>query len=397
MKFALLGSDQQSIALVQVALAAGHQIVWCGDIDISPNSPLAELFSSPPADLGDQWEALYDLDICDAVIVGQGSTPADQRAEQINQLTKNGVALLTTFPVVDSVLAFYEIDMARNESDAVLHHFNPLVEQSQIISDCETWVREQHPQLGKIEQIVFNRPLATRTREQALWHFARDVELLNQVAGRLNRLGAHGSPDQQATYAGLSVQLLGNNNIPVRWEVGPVGQSPNPHLTLIGEHGTINIEFDEQGQALQIETSHAGQSQTTQLEQASGAQAALDRFVASLRSENTQTTTWPTALHAMELADTIEISLRRGRMIDVHNQQLTEQLAFKGTMSALGCGVLMILPPLLLFLGWLAGLAGFPIADYWLHALLLLLVAFLLLQVLPKLLLPSPDDSSTKQ
>ncbi|MCH7751076.1 MAG: hypothetical protein IH898_02825, partial [Planctomycetes bacterium] len=102
--------------------------------------------------------------------------------------------------------------------------------------------------------------------------------------------------------------------------------------------------------------------------------------------------TWTDALQAMELADTIEISLRRGRMIDVHHQQLTEELAFKGMMSAAGCGVLLVLPPLLLMVGWLAELIGLPVAHYWPHGLLALLAAFLLLQLLPKLLLHSTEE-----
>ena len=98
----------------------------------------------------------------------------------------------------------------------------------------------------------------------------------------------------------------------------------------------------------------------------------------------------------MELADTIEISLRRGRMIDVHDQQLSEDLAFKGTMSAAGCGVLMILPPLLLIVGWLAEQVGLPVASYWPHCLLALLVLFLVFQLFPNLLLkPSPADSKS--
>ena len=88
----------------------------------------------------------------------------------------------------------------------------------------------------------------------------------------------------------------------------------------------------------------------------------------------------------MELTDTIEISLRRGRMIDVHHQQLTEQMAFKGMMSAVGCGMLAVLPMLLLGLGWIAGKLGLPIASYWPHGLLILLGLFLALQALPWLL-----------
>jgi hypothetical protein len=81
-------------------------------------------------------------------------------------------------------------------------------------------------------------------------------------------------------------------------------------------------------------------------------------------------------------------------MIDVHHPQLSEELAFKGTMSAAGCGMLLVLPPLLLVLGWLAGLVGLPVAQYWPHVLLALLAAFLAVQVLSKLLLRKSNKDS---
>ena len=93
----------------------------------------------------------------------------------------------------------------------------------------------------------------------------------------------------------------------------------------------------------------------------------------------------------------IEISLRRGRMIDVHDQQLTEQLAFKGTMSAFGCGLLLVIVPALLVLGWIAGMVGIPVAEYWPHVLLAILALFLGLQFLPKLLYkPPPIDGESR-
>ncbi|MEM9658496.1 MAG: hypothetical protein AAF961_09055, partial [Planctomycetota bacterium] len=122
--------------------------------------------------------------------------------------------------------------------------------------------------------------------------------------------------------------------------------------------------------------------------------AAVRRFVedAVPRAEST----WPAALHAMELADSIEISLRRGRMIDVHQQQLTERLAFRGTMSAAGCAMLLLLPPLMLAFGWIAGEMKIPVAAYWPHALLLLMAGFLCLQLLPRLLLKSEDSNGPR-
>ncbi len=362
MNFALLGIDPESVALAQAAEAAGHAIVWCGDVtDACPRMP-----NWPAADLGDEWEALLDHRAADAVIVGRGQAAASLRAEQVNLLTKNGVAVLTSFPLVDSVLSYYEIDMARGESDAVLQHFNPLTEQHAIIGQCREWIDNGHPQLGAIEQVVWERPLAERTQENVLWHFSRDVELLSQVAGGLNQLGALGSPDETATYTGLSVQLLGKNEVPVRWQVGPVEHETHARLILIAEHGKSTIEFDDVDAASQ----------------------AIERFVDSVTAGNGSASTWPQGLAAMELTDTIEISLRRGRMIEVHQQQLTEQMAFKGTMSALGCGVLLLLPPLLLFCGWVAELVGLPVpvARSWRYILLGLLLAFLGLQLIPKLL-----------
>jgi len=383
MNFALLGTDLESVALAQAAQAAGHSIVWCGDV--AAGSPLSPGW--PSEDLGGQWEALLDRSIVDAVIIGRGQPTNSLRAEQVNLLTKNGVALLTTFPLVESVLAYYEIDMARCESHTILQHFNPLTEQHAIIEQCHAWITDGHPQLGAVEQVVWERPLAERTQKNVLWHFARDVELLSLVAGRLNRLEA-------ATYAGLSVQLLGKNEVPVRWQVGPVEQDTSSRLVLIAKRGKLSVEFDELGRAVQLSVSQAGETQTTFLEEVDAPSQAAQRFADAVQAGGGVASTWTQALAAMELTDTIEISLRRGRMIEVHQQQLTEQMAFRGTMSALGCGVLLLLPPLLLFCGWVAGLVGLPVAKYWPHGLLVLLVIFLGLQLIPKLLFKSLSQNS---
>ena len=123
-------------------------------------------------------------------------------------------------------------------------------------------------------------------------------------------------------------------------------------------------------------------------EQFDPAPVAVRRFADAISAEGSSASNWPQALAAMELADSIELSLKRGRMIDVHHQQLTEHLAFKGTMAALGCGVLLVVAPLLLLLSWIAGSFGLPVANYWAYLLLALLAVFLGLQFLPRLIYP---------
>lgn len=376
MNFALLGADGESLLLAQAAVDSGHAIIWGGDLGCNGTlgAPPTLLPWFPKEDQEDNWEVLLDRQACDAVIVGRGETSSALRAEQVNQLIKNEVAILATFPLCESVLSFYEIDMARSESKAPLFHFNPLTQQASLLDEVAEWVRTGHPEVGNVEQVVWERPLEQRTQANVLWHFARDVEVLDQIAGPLDRLGAVGSPDATATYAGLNVQLLGKYQVPVHWAVGPVESTLLPYLIIVGQRGKWRTDLPE-----------------SVADRATQADSCLRKFVDAVTEESPLKTTWPAALHAMELTDTIEISLRRGRMIDVHRQQLSEQLAFRGTMSALGCGVLLLLPPLLLVMGWLAEQVGLPVAEYWAHGLLVLLAVFLLIQVIPKLFLKNTE------
>ena len=384
MRFALFGADAESCLLAQSAADLGHEIVWYGDVanvDRATHPWLAE------ADQGDEWEVLYDSQFCDFCIVGQGEAPAALRIEQLIQIVKNGLATITTFPLTESVLSYYEVDMARSESNVVLYHFNPLVTRTNRIEEFAEWIANGHPQFGRIEQLICERPSMVRSRESVMWHFPGDIELLDRIAGPLDRLGALGSPNTDAAYSALSVQMLGKTQVPVRWSITPPDQTQFPSLTFVGSSGRVEFRFDANGLFMPG-------SDDSDFSPTAAPTACVKKFTEQLSDGTGPRTTWPSALRAMELTDTIEISLRRGRMIDVHRQQLTEELSFRGTMSAVGCGVLLLLPPLLLLASWIAELLGLPIANYWAHGLLALLGLFLLFQFAPKLLIKKPDRES---
>ncbi len=377
MKIALLSADAETALLANAFHDLRHEITWIGD---SPGFP--------GEDRVNNWEELCDPQICDAILIGRGQVGSQLKIERLLQLVKCGRPVLCTFPLNDSVLNYYELDMARTESSAVLCHFNPLLEDRTAVETVANFIRAGHPTVGPIEQVHWERPLSERSQVEVFRHFARDVELLDRLAGPIDRLGAIGSSNTAATYSGLSVQLLGKCPVPIHWSVGPVEDSALACLTLVGTNGRSKFLISDEGNwspslvGISSEATH------------SAARNCVERFVAALEKRG-DSTTWPSALRAMELADTIEISLRRGRIIDVHRQQLTEQLSFRGTMSALGCGVLLLLPPLLIVAGWLAGQLGLPIAEYWAHGLLALLSAFLLIQLVPKLFFKS-KSSDTK-
>ena len=381
MRLALLGGDAESLALAEAAVVAGHEIAWHGDLGVSDRKGRTWLVGS---DRGDEWEDLFDPATADAVIVGRGAAAEDLRARQVQELVKLGRPVLAVHPLFTSVLTYFEIDMARGESGCLVEHFNPLVESPAAGSLAE-WVGAGHRDFGDVEQILATRPLADRSPESVLWHFARDVELLNQFAGSLDKLGAHAGGKAE-DYSGLAVQLSGPRQIPVRWAVEPPAGSMQLRIVLVCQGGRLAAVVDDEGRSatldFQVEGAPSGAPKVLTGDAAAGA---VDRFVSKLQRGD-HSCSWPRALRAMELADTIEIALRRGRMIEVHRQELTEQLAFKGTMAALGCGVLAAVIPLALAAAFIAGQFGAPVGRFVPHLLLGFLALFLALQLLPRLL-----------
>lgn len=368
MKFAVIGNDPESQSLAALSKQLGYEV---SQLDTQENTRDSATTSQLPEP--------FDPSLYDGVIIGPATDHFASRDLQIQELLKLGLPVLAIHPVVPEVLAHFEIDMARGESGALLQHYNPLTEHP-VLEKLEEWTLNGHPQIGHVEQLVAERTFLERSRPAVLNHFARDVEVLIQIAGPLDRIGALGSGNEDAAYAGLSVQLLGKRALPVRWSVGPVRESPGLEITLIGERGRVALRYGAQNQVVEYPEG----TDSAADEPIDSAKTAVERFVTAIGS-NQDDSTWPTALQSMELTDSIEISLRRGRMIEVHHQQLTEHLAFKGTMAAMGCGVLMVLPPVMLLIGWIAGLIGLPLPRHWYaYFLLALLALFLGLQVLPK-------------
>jgi hypothetical protein len=113
--------------------------------------------------------------------------------------------------------------------------------------------------------------------------------------------------------------------------------------------------------------------------------------------------TWLDAARAADAADMVEVSLRRSRTIDLYNETYSEQGTFKGVMGIAGCGLILLALFTLLgaaigqktarFLGWDGVAAAF---GHWHYALLAVLVAFLLLQLL-RFAVPAAKPDANRQ
>ena len=112
MKFAVLGTDSDALTLVEAALAAGHQVVWLGDVRPVDAAEANRLMPGLAASV--DWESLLDHGLTDAVLVGRGATGDALRAEQLKRLVADIMPVLAVHPVGTSVLVYYELDMARH-------------------------------------------------------------------------------------------------------------------------------------------------------------------------------------------------------------------------------------------------------------------------------------------
>jgi hypothetical protein len=236
------------------------------------------------------------------------------------------------------------------------------------------------------------------SRESVIACLARDVEPLAVIAGDIKRVSAIGPKMDQASFASLQVQMTCSGPVTVRWSVGSAaGGSCDVAIGLIGERGAVTLFASDRGRSKEsgdwrLETSRGEQREHRALESFDSASFSIREFDRAVRETDGERrlamSTWSVATRAMEVVDAVELSLEKGRTLDVHQQELTDRLAFRGTMSALGCGLLLlgffIFVAVSLF-GAAEGKDRPLLITSWPIILLALLAGFLLLQFAPLL------------
>ncbi len=386
MRFALLGEDPLLMSLASAARRLGHTLAWAGELGDAPADDLARLAIS---DEDTPWERLLDGDLVDAVFVGRGADE-DRRADQIRKLVQAEIPLLVVHPVCMSMLTYFEIDMVRDESQSLVQHYTPgachpaLAELKRLTEsddDHET-----------IEQVVLDRALSSRGRDDVFSQFVRDVEVINHVAGDVNRVATLKADEVTDAYSSLSVQMSTTRNIVVRWSVGPATNAlQGARLTVVRQSGQTVLQMPDDIAAWRLERSGGGEAiaAASALEDRNDwddAAEQVQRFSAALQSRNSEST-WPSAARSVEVADALERSMKKGRTIELHFEQFSEESTFRGLMTSLGCGLLIAG----LFVALIAGLVGdaFDIgpAHGWYYLVLAVFVLFLLVQLIPRLII----------
>ena len=405
MKIGILGCDDHILAIAVAAVEGGHSLSPAYDVPDDLPAILSGIDRQPR----EQWQGLLEDEVCDAVLVGVDGW-SEHRAEQVRTLVQAGRTILIGHPASLSMLWAYELDMILADSSATVipalatrHHpfiysLKHLVEQS---------IAGNGP-LGPIESLQFERRQPDRDQESVLTSFARDADVIRVLIGDPSRLMALGGGD--AGWANLAVGLSGPDQVSVRWQVAK-GHTRELTIQLICERGRLCIDIPERdcGVWAVTQQTDAGisdllpefPSETVAFQPA---EVLLELLLLAVKGDadnhsnsSIPPAIWPDAARTIELAETIPRSVKRGRGIDLHQEEFSELGTFRGTMASLGCGIIMA-GLFILFLATLVGgvarAAGWSfgerLAAIWPYAILTTLILFLILQLLPFLL---PKDS----
>ena len=252
-------------------------------------------------------------------------------------------------------------------------------------------------ELGTLQQITIERDAKDGSPPTVREAFARDALLARRLVGRLDRIGALGAnPYPSTDWRNLSIHMTAENGAVVRWTASPVADSGE--LTVTGDKGKVafrsNFTTGEWGSIQGTNTIPlpAGSSDPATNSYAP-LTSALQQFETDPAAANEL---WEDACRAVELADTVDHSYRRGKTIELYHEEHTEEETFKSMMAAGGCLAMMLTLMIIPFFAmleslqipWLEGDAWhrFPLSLlYWRNWPLYLLGAltiFLTLQFL---------------
>jgi predicted dehydrogenase len=377
-----LGIDSQTLAIAHAAAGAPQfDVVGVCEAQSGLDPDIAAGFAAqfPRLRRIDAWESLLTGQYADVVVVAR-SRFEDLRAEQLRKLIQTGVPVLTSQPVQDSMLVYYELDMIRRDTNSLVLPYLPERRHPAVQAVRKMVAQGADSPLGAAQQVIFQRRLRSPDKRGVADQFARDVDIIRAVAGDMTRLGAMAGAQQSGDYAGLGVQMTGPTGIAARWTVEPLHAEPGGQFSVLGSHGKATIEIRPDESAWSLELTIGVQVDRQTFGDWKAAEDALAQLALAMQGAPVEPD-WVDAARAVELAETIERSLQKSRTIDLYYEEYTEQSTFKGLMASVGCGLLIVG---LLVMGVVAigDLMGLPVRKSWAYLLAGGLGFFLLLQLL---------------
>jgi myo-inositol 2-dehydrogenase / D-chiro-inositol 1-dehydrogenase len=373
MRFALLGTDGDGLALAWALAATGRHEV-AAHTRVLPADVRARL--GPGARLERDLEEVLADPAIDAVIV---ASPLPERAAELRRALQSERHVLCAYPSDATPDAAYEAAMIQRDTGCVLLPLLP---------------GGLHPGLRRLAELVGRpgtgrlAPLGEMRLVEVEWS-SPDVVLIGDTAGRnpslpgWEVLRALGGEIAEVTAFTEGEHLTAHAPVFVsgRFEQGGQFQEAlrprQPGLvwrvSVTGSHGRGVLSPAPVG-GLRLSWQNAegvDQEEAWDGWDPWAALAAVFEEAVAGRAAGTGLS-WQDAIRALELDDAARRSVQRRRATVLEHPEPTEEAGFKGTMTLLGCGLLWLFVLLLVLSVW------WPVLG-WLIAPLLL--AFLGLQL----------------
>ena len=421
MRIALLGLDEECLAVAAEALAAGVAVV-AGHGRRGEQNQLVTV--CPQATWEPNWETLLVGKRIDAILISRSlptltvdeiGTPAERREEQLRRCMQEQIPLVV-FPPVCRLDFGYELEVYRRDNRGIIIPWLPNWNH-----DAWNWLAEmlaENSPLGKLEQFRWETNLSDRSRASVLQTFAQDIAIVRRLFGAIRTVTAAASHaethyDPFAPRANLppleqlGVQLGVAGNEVVRWNVMPAQGETLGTITLLGSAGRAELKLhrDPSQWAGMLERGNDRQEiawpQPASLWQEISSAV---NVVSNPRRDASTTVVFPEWLDLcrdLEAIEAIDRSLLKGRSVAVHAEETSEEESFKGTMASAGCLVLLLVllafGGVLLVEGLQLPIRKFAIWRLWPVGLVVCILGFLLLQSLGVLVCKPAAEPSEKQ
>ena len=367
MKLAIIGCCPDAAALANAALTDRRFAVV--GVFAAPDADSVSLAQAPASvPRYDDWHRLLAGDEVDAVIVAGRTTRSegDQTSndEVLKLIVQAGLATIVVHPACDAIVA-YELDMIRSDTGGVLVPYfcgigHPLLDE------LRGWVDGSvESPVGRVEQIAAERTLPTEPARPLLDDFVRDVNRIRHILGDVDKVSGLGNAHAAAGPLTLSVNLTSRSGPLARWTVGTRRDQAFTTFLIDGSRGRAKLIVPDGPSAwrLAIPTDAEPDAEpdaapNPAAEDWDGPRAALDRLYEAVRGPRSgpispdsssdpkndpkNDPTWTDACRDLEVADSLTVSLRRGRTIQLHHEEHTEEGSFKGIMAVGGCAMLMV-------------------------------------------------------
>ena len=278
----------------------------------------------------------------EAVVVGG---EPDLRIEALRRVAAQGLPGICLHPPGPNADPYYQVALSRQETGAVVVPDLPARLHPGVSALRKELVDGS---LGAFRSIRYESPVGPGEGDLAEHAFPRVVDVIRALLGEVEAITANGDPPGPRPSENLLVQLRGPNGrrAEVRLWVG----SPEPaRLVVAGSEGSLTLEHDSSflGASRLVRRKADRIEEIREIDPWDAKGAILASLLDAIAGHPARPDLHD-GTRAMELTEAAARSLRRGRTVDLHYEEISEAGNFKSLMTSTGClllvAILIVLP-----------------------------------------------------